>query len=203
MGSIDILLRRRHLLSYRLVFDSDGRISVGVSPSTPPLPDHEYIRLWTYFYTETMRVLNYPENITTLLSLAILEKIADEPFDALTDCFDRAGLSDNLHYTEEAVPGDILLTGDFYSKGRRRILAAQFPAGISDNFAVYGGIGLLQYSINRFERNSDDLRVAHNAVENLMFLFKAGNNAVNSFPDTAYALAAGSFNGPRRDTWVH
>lgn len=199
MGFTDILLRRRHLLSYRLVFDSYGRISVGVSLSAPSLPDHEYIRLWSYFYTEAMRVLNYPENITTLLSLATLEKIVDKPFDALTDCFDRAGLSDNLHYTEEAVPGDIILTGDFYSKGLRRILAAQFPAGISDNFAVYGGLGLLQYSVNRYKENSDDLRIAHNTVENLMFLFKAKNNAVNSFPDTAYALAAGSFNGPRSD----
>ncbi|OPY78566.1 MAG: hypothetical protein A4E64_00839 [Syntrophorhabdus sp. PtaU1.Bin058] len=199
MGFIDILLRRRHLLSYRLVFDSNGRISVNVSPSTPSLPDHEYIRLWSYFYTESMRVLNYPENITALLSLATLEKIVDKPFDALTDCFDRAGLSDNLHYTEEAVPGDIVLTGDFYSKDMRRILAAQFPAGISDNFAVYGGVGLLQYSINRCRENSDDLRIVHNTVENLIFLFKGKNDTVNSFPDTAYALAAGSFNSPGRD----
>jgi len=199
MGFMDILLRRRHLLSYKLVFDSNGRISVEVYPSTPSLPGHEYIRLWTYFYTETMRVLNYPENITTLLSLATLEKIVNEPFDVLTDCFDRAGLSDNVRYTEEAIAGDILLTGDFYSKGLRRILAAQFPAGITDNFAVYGGVGLLQYSINRCDKDSDGLRIAHNTVENLMFLFKAGNNAIDSFPDTAYALAAGSFNGPRRD----
>jgi hypothetical protein len=141
-----------------------------------------------------MHVLNYPENITALLSLATLEKIVNEPFDVQTDCFDRAGLSDNIQYTEEAIAGDIILTGDFYSKGLQRILAAQFPTGITDNYAIYGGVGLLQYSINRCDKNSDDLRVAHNAVENLMFLFKTGNNAVNSFPDTAYALAAGSFN---------
>jgi len=199
---INIFKKRKLLLSYTLTFDSNNQLSIKIDKFAESISNHDYIRLWALYQVEMMVAFNYSQNIESVISISMIEKIVEKEFDDNTDCFERAKISENISYTEEPVTGLLNFTGDFYSKKQSRFLTADFLLNIDNKHAVYGGIGLLQYSINRCKENPDDLDLVYHTAKHLELLFKTGDNndqqRIKTFPDTAYALAIRSSGDLRR-----
>ena len=192
MGIIDTIRKRTQLLSCRIVFDSTNRLSVSVEAKEPSILPDEFSRLWAAYHVKVLEGLGYPTNVDALLATATIKKITATPFHFSVDCFARASLSEVVEYTESPLAGFPDITGKYYAKEQRRFLMIDLPLDVVAKHLIYGSVGLLQYCLNRYGQDQNNLDFAHQLAEKVLFLLNPDSGYDSRYlaqiPDTAYSL---------------
>lgn len=193
---VDTILKRSLLLSCRIVFDSVNRLAVSVEAHEQTISPHEYGRFWAACHMEVLESLGYPTSVDALLASAIIEKITAKPFSSRTDCFERAGLSEVVEYTENPFIGYQEITGRFYAQKGRRFLVADLRLDIDPKHLIYGSIGLLQFALNRCGEKEEELAFLFQLAQTILVLLSPDSgyetNNFRQLHDTAYALVTHS-----------
>ena len=192
MGIIDTIRKRTQLLSCMIVFDSSNRLSVSVEAKEPSILPDEFSRLWAAYHVKVLEGLGYPTNVDALLATATIKKITATPFHFGVDCFARAALSEVVEYTESPFTGFPDMTGKYYAKEQRRFLMIDLPLDVVAKHLIYGSVGLLQYCLNRYGQDQNNLDFAHQLAEKVLFLLNPDSGYDSRYlaqiPDTAYSL---------------
>lgn len=188
---IDTMLKRTLLLSCKVVFDSANRLGVSVEKHEPSVTPDEYGRLWAACHMKVLEGLGYPTNIDALLALAMIEKILSKPFGGKTDCFERAGLSEIVEYTESSPIGHDI-TARYYAQKQRRLVIVEMRRDIPSKHLIYGSIGLLQFALNRCEGREEELTLLFKMAKTILYLLSSDSayetDNLTQLHDTAYAL---------------
>ncbi|MGI5912389.1 MAG: hypothetical protein ACOX6E_07420 [Syntrophomonadaceae bacterium] len=183
-------LSTKKLMSYEINMCSD-LISVKVMEENPELSNHEYVRMWAFYHCKVMDNLGYPYNETANLLNRALYKIISKKFDKNIDCFERAGLSDQITYSDQFITPKVTFKGEYYSKAsKHRRIKTKFPLVITEQQVLHSSIGLLQFTINKCSNKKKELDMIYKVIFFLLVGYEADTRTVKKMlilrPETAY-----------------
>lgn len=187
----------KKILSYKILFDYNNKVSVNIKKEVSTVPSPEYIRLWAFYQAKIIYNLGYPNNLSATMSLVSLSKIIEKDIDSNTDCFKRANLDDVVQYSDRYISPITKFDGEFFAKGSvNRLINTHFPMQSTEQEVVYSGIALMQYCININKIDKYALDVLTNTARNFLSLYEAGMGSgvsdIAQIPQTAYLEAIGT-----------
>jgi hypothetical protein len=196
MGILENLLGRTKILRYQVAFGSNKTVGVNIEPCVPEILGPEYIHLWASYEAKIIFNLGFPNNLSAMMALGTISKVAEKKIGADTDCFERADLTDVIRFSNEIPKKEINFTGEFYAKGSlERLIKTHFPVQGTEQQVVYSGLALMQYAINMNMNDSETLDVLTKTAQNFVALYESGMGgslqSVIQIPTLAYMQAIG------------
>ena len=196
MGIMDTIFGRKKILEYEIVFDSNNNVGVNLFTLVPDIPGPDYIRLWASYQAKLIYNLGFPKNLSAMLALGSVGKVAERKINAKTNCFKLAKIDDVVTYKTDAPANGIKFTGEFYAKGSLdRMIQTHFPHNGTEQQLVFSGLALMQYAININSKDKEVLEVFNNTAANFVKLYQGGMgegiSAISEIPKYAYMKAIG------------
>lgn len=204
---VDTILKRTLILSCKVVFDSMNRLAVSVQEHEPSLSLDEYGRLWAAYHVEVLETLGYPTSVDAILASAIIEKIIAKPFSSKIDCFERAGLSEVVEYTESPFIGHQEITGRLYAQKQSRFLVTDLRLDIDPKHLMYGSVSLLQFAVNRCGGKENELAFLFQFAKTIVYLLSPDSgyekDNLKHLHNAAYALVKHSPDHDKETGVIH
>ena len=194
MGIMEAVSGHTKVLGYRIVFGAGNLVGVHIQPLVPKIPGRDYVRLWASHTAKTVFNLGFPRNLSAMMALDSVARVADEAITADTDCFERANLADVCQFAYEVPTSGTTFTGEFYAKGSlKRFVKTHLPMRGTEQQMVFSGLALMQYAININCSNDEALDVLTKTARNFVALYESGMGegvrAVVEIPTFAYMQA--------------
>lgn len=197
MGILDVLAGRTKILEYRIVFGAENVVGVDTKTCVPKIPGPDYVRLWACYEAKIIYNLGFPKNMSAMMALGSIAKIAETEILADTDCFLRANLDDVIRFTREVPISGTIFTGEFFAKGSlERTIKTHFPVRGTEQQVVFSGVALMQHAILMNREDVETLDVLTKTVRNFVDLYGSGMiggvQSVVQIPTLAYLKAIGA-----------
>ena len=183
-------------MEYEIVFDSNNNVGVNIFTLVPDIPGPDYIRLWASYQAKLIYSLGFPKNVSAMMALGSVGKVAESKINAKTNCFKLAKVDDVVTYITDAPANGIKFTGEFYAKGSfDRMIQTHFPHNGTEQQLVFSGLALMQYAININSKDKEVLEALNNTAINFVNLYQGGMgegiSAISEIPKYAYMKAIG------------
>ena len=196
MGVLDALFGRTKVLEFAITFDENNNVGVNIFACVPEIPGPDFIRLWASYEAKIIYSLGFPKNISALMALGSVGKVAEKEIDEKTDCFKRATIDDVVNYVTDPPTVGTKFTGEFYAKGSfDRMIQTHLPSGGTEQQIVFSGLALMQYAINVNSKDKEALKVLRDTAVNFVMLYEGGMgkgiSAISEVPKYAYMKAIG------------
>ena len=196
MGVLDALFGRTKVLEFAITFDENNNVGVNIFACVPEIPCPDFIRLWASYEAKIIYSLGFPKNISALMALGSVGKVAEKEIDEKTDCFKRATIDDVVNYVTDPPTVGTKFTGEFYAKGSfDRMIQTHLPSGGTEQQIVFSGLALMQYAINVNSKDKEALKVLRDTAVNFVMLYEGGMgkgiSAISEVPKYAYMKAIG------------
>jgi len=196
LGIIDVIFGRTKILEFAITFDNKNNVGVNISPFVPEILGPDFIRLWASYEAKIIYSLGFPKNMSALMALGSVGKVAGSDINKKTNCFKRAKIDDVVNYVTDSPTVGTIFTGEFYAKGSfDRLIQTHFPIGGTEQQIVYSGLALMQYAINVNSEDKEALKVLKDTAVNFVMLYEGGMgksiSAISEIPKYAYMKAIG------------
>lgn len=194
MGFLETLYGQTKILEFKIIFDQFDNVGVRENVFVPKVQSPDYIRLWACYQAKMIYNLGYPNNISSNMAIEALSKIVNNGIEKETDCFYEADFNDVITYSPHIEVGDIVFSGEYYSKGKsERRIKTWLPINGTEQQAVYSALALMQYTIYKIGDQDDVIDVFFKTANNMIELYKTdigvGIESVIKVPSFSYLKA--------------
>jgi hypothetical protein len=200
MGFFETLNGWKKILSFEIIFDENDKVNVKVHKNVPIIKEPDYIRLWACYEAKMIYNLGFPSNLSSMMTVGFITKIAENGISANTECFKEVNVDDVIQFDPNVIKGNTKFTGEFYARGPLdRSIKTWLPLKGTEQQIVYSGLALMQYTISII-RDDKELQVMEfdiftKTAKNMAELYKSGMRmgitSTVKIPTLAYWRAVG------------
>ena len=188
MSILGSLLGRTTILTYRILFDDQDKVSVRVDAKTSPIKQ-EYIRLYGSYLAKIIYNFGGVTQPTSLIALQLSRRIFDFGISSNADCFNLAEVDDVIEYSGEV--GNVVteFSGTFYGwRNGNRTIYTTFPLKATEQQVVFGSLALIQFAIDENRDNDNNIEILQKMAREMIKMY--GSGVGGSMADIASIPAA-------------
>ncbi len=157
MGFFDMFTGRTKALEFKLLFDTDDKVSINITPYTSPIRN-EYFFLFGLYFSKIFYNLGGFTSQGAMIAVNAVNNIIVSGISSQTNCFKEADCDDVIQYAQ--VPTSVVnqISGSIsVSKDGNRTIWLNLPSNTTEQHLVFGLIALMQFVINENIDNQNNL----------------------------------------------
>ncbi len=175
MGLFDKLTGRTKVLEFKLLFDTNDKVSVNITPHVSPILN-EYFFLFGLYFSKILYNLGGLVSQGAIVAVNAVSNISESGLSPQTNCFKEADCDDVIQYAQ--IPTNVVneISGSIsILKDGNRTIWLSLPSNGTEQHLVFGLIALMQFVINANIDNQDNLTKYSKMCNNMVTAFNNGH----------------------------